>query len=322
VTVPVGLGTGLQALIENHLASVLSHNPTSHVQLVHCPTCTAVLVHSGPEGTIVSRGIDNPAVLAELGGGTGQHALFVDIEAEGSWLVLRARLTKLTPELPIVWSHTLATSTSTPALLREPTLLKSAAEARQEYLNVLRSRGPLIFPLRFAVRTYKQPSSEQGIGPPPFVWLQSGAELGATSTRAWTASLMVGYSFVPQAYQGILGQARISRLVTGRARSLTRPDLYVFAGAAVMTVWGDATGSFQKRTPNLDQLMTDADRDPPRHSFGTLQAGLDLRLGNRIGMSTFLETIPDLADSENMGDYVRIGGVGFQSMGTEVTFWF
>jgi hypothetical protein len=321
VTVPVGLGTGLQALIENHLSSVLAHNPTSHMQLVHCPTCTAVLVHSGPEGTIVSRGIDNPAVLAELGGGTGQHALFVDIEAEGSWLVLRARLTQLTPELPIVWSHTLATSTSTPALLRESTLLKSAAEARQEYLNVLRSRGPLIFPLRFAVRTYKQPD-DGGIGPPPFVWLQSGAELGATSTRAWTASLMVGYSFVPQAYQGILGQARISRLVTGRARSLTRPDLYVFAGAAVMTVWGDATGSFQKRTPNLDQLLTDADRDPPRHSFGTLQAGLDLRLGNRIGMSTFLETIPDLADSENMGDYVRIAGVGFQSLGTEVTFWF
>jgi hypothetical protein len=322
VTVPVGLGTGMQALLENHLADVLAHNPTTHVRLVHCPACTAVIVHSGPEGTVVSRGLDNPAVLAEIGGVTGQHALFVDVEAEGSWLVLRARLTQLTPELPIVWSHMLATSTSTPALLRQSELLKSAAEARKEYMDVLRSRGPLIFPLRFAVRTYKQPNLEQGFAPPPFVWLQSGAELGATSARAWTASLMVGYSFVPEAYQGILGQARISRLVTGRSRSLTHPDLYAFVGAAVITVWGPTTASFKKRIPSLDQVIAEAEGDGPRSSFGTLQVGLDLRVGNRIGLSTFLETAPDLADSQNMGDYVRIGSVGFQSLGTEVTFWF
>lgn len=322
VTVPVGLGTGIQALLENHIASVLSNNPTSNVRLVHCPTCTAVVVHSGPEGTVVSRGIDNPDVLAELGGVTGQHALFVDVEAEGSWLVLRARLTRLTPDLPIVWSHTLATSASTPALLRESENLKSATEAREEYLAALRSRGPLTIPLRFAIRTYARPYDDGRIAPPPFVWLQTGVELGSTDARAWTGSLILGYSFIPQAYQGVMGQGRISRLVTGRVRSLTRPDLYVFVGGAVISVWGPATSSFQKEPLTADAIIAGLEGDGPRTAFGALHVGLDLRIGNRIGVSTFLETMPDLANSENMGNYLRIGSLGFQSFGTEVTFCF
>lgn len=323
VTVPVGLGTGLQALVENHIASVLAQNTTSNVRLVHCPACTAVVVQSGPEGTILSRGIDNPEVLADLGGVTGQHALFVDIEAEGAWLVLRARLTRLTPELPIVWSHTLATSASTPALLRQSEGLKSAAEARQEYIDTLRGRGPITIPLRFAVRTYARPDGGRDrIPPPPFVWLQTGVELGSTDARAWTASVILGYSFIPQAYQGMMAQARISRLLTGRVRSLTRPDLYVFLGGAVMSVWGPATAAFQKDPLSSDAILAALEGDGPRTAFGALHLGLDLRLGNRIGMSTFLETMPDLRNSQNMGNYVRIGSIGFQSIGTEVTFCF
>jgi hypothetical protein len=322
VTVPVGLGTGMQALLENHIGTVLAHHPTSNVQLVHCPTCTAVIVHSGPEGTVVSRGIDNPSVLAELGGVTGRHALFIDVEAEGSWLVLRARLTQLTPELPIVWSHMLATSASTPALLRQPEALKSAAEARQEYIDLLRDRGPLAVPLRFAVRTYARPEGEEGFPPPPFIWLQSGVELAPTAGRAWTGSMLLGYSFIPEAYQGVMGQARISRLLTGRVRSLTRPDVYLFVGGAAMSVWGPATATFTRRLPSADDLIAGALEEGPRTSFGTFQVGLDLRIGNRIGMSAFLETIPDMADSRNLGDYVNIASIGFQSTGTEVTFWF
>lgn len=322
VTVPVGLGTGMEALLENHIATVIGQNPTSNVRLVHCPTCTAVIVHSGPQGTVVSRGIDNPSVLAEIGGVTGQHALFIDVEAEGAWLVLRARLTQLTPELPIVWSHMLTTSTSTASLLRESASLKSAADARQEYIDVLRGRGPLSIPLRFAVRTYRDSGNQTSLAPPPFIWLQTGVELGATNARAWTASLLLGYSFIPEAYQGAMGQARVHRLMTGRVRSLTRPDLYAFVGGAVLTVWGPATAPFQKKILTADDVLAAAAGDGPRTAFGTLQIGLDLRIGNRIGMSTFLETMPDLANSDNLGDYIRIGSLGFQGLGNEVTFWF
>ena len=322
VTVPVGLGTGLEALLENHIAAVLAENPTTHITLVHCPTCTAVVVHSDAHATVITRGIDDPAVLAELGAATGKHALFVDVEAEGTWLVLRARVTRLTPDLPIVWSHTIASASSTPALLRQPDDLKSAAEARQDYLDALHDRGPIAIPLRFVVRSYAQPADSSGVAPPPFLWLQSGAELGATDARAWTASLLAGYSFIPQAYQGLMAQARISRLLTGRTRSLSRPDLYLFTGGAIITVWGPATASFTNKALTVDQILATVDGDGPRNSFGGLQLGLDLRLGNRIGVSTFLETMPSLADSPNLGNYLNVVGIGFQSLGLEATFWF
>ena len=322
VTVPVGLGSGLQSLLENHISAVVLANPTTNIQLVHCPTCTAVVVHSGPDGTIVSRGYDNPEALAQLGETTGKHALFVDVEAEGSWLVLRARLTRLTAELPIVWSHTLATSASTPALLRQSDDLKSVAEARQEYLDALRDRGPIAVPFRVAVRSYARPGGEIGIAPPPFIWAQTGVELGTTDARVWTSSILLGYSFIPQGYQGIMVQSRVSRLLTGRARSLTKPDLYAYLGAAAISVWGPAAGAFREDALTTDELLTDDAEADPRNTFGALHAGLDLRVKNRIGLSFFLESMPALKNSDNLGEYLILGSIELQSFGTEVTFWF
>jgi len=322
VTVPVGLGTGMEALLENHLGAVITQNPSTNVQLVHCPSCTAVIVHSGPEGTVLSRGVDNPEALAAVAETGGRHALFVDVEAEGSWLVLRARLTELSADLPIVWSRTIATSAATPALLREPDDLKSAADARAEYLDTLRDRGPVLVPLRLVIRSYERPNNRQAVGAPPFLWLQSGVEMATTEGRGWTSSLLVGYSFIPQAYQGLMGQARISRLVTGRVRSHTRPDVYLFAGAAAMSLWGPATAMFRRRRLTADELLTDRDGDPPRNTLGAYHVGLDVRLGNRVGASAFLEGLPYLRRSPNLGEYVTIGTFEFQSLGTEVSFWF
>jgi hypothetical protein len=321
VTVPVGLGTGLQALLENHLSATLTANPSAGIQLSHCPQCTSVVVRSGPEATVLARGIDQPEVLAELGAETGRHALFIDIEAEGAFLVLRARITRLTPDLPIVWSHTLASDTSAAALLRQPHALKSAAEARAEYLAALQDRGPLAVPVRVTVRAYaRRPDS--GLGAPPFLWLQSGVELGTDSAQAWTGSLLAGYSLVPQAHQGLMGQARVQRLLTGRARSTLRPDLYAFFGGAVMTVWGPSTAVFRPRALGADELLTDTAAEDPRTSFGTLHFGLDLRVGNRMGLSSFLETIPSLNSSANLGQYISLVGMRFHCLGTEVAFWF
>lgn len=316
VSVPVGLGTGLQALLENHVTAVLAENPTSNIQLVLCPECTAVVVHSGPEGTVISRGYDNPAVLERAG--AGKHALFVDVEAEGAWLVLRARITRLTPELPIVWSRTIASSASTPPLLRQPGDLQSAAEARKEYFDVLRDRGSLAFTSRMVIRSYATPENNNATPPPPFLWLQVGTELGTTDALTWTSSLVVGYSFIPDAYQGIMAQARVNRLLTGRVRSHTRPDLYAFVGASVLSVWGAATVAFREEILTSDEFLAELREDDPRKTFGALQLGLDLRLGNRIGMALFLETLPSLSDSDNIGSYLLLSELGFQTLGTEV----
>lgn len=343
VSVPVGLGTGLQALLENHLADLLTQNPDCNVQLVHCPSCTAVMVHSGPEGTVISRGIDNPVLLEELGSAGRKHALFVDVEAEGTWLVLRARLTELTPDLPIVWSRTLSMSSSTPSMLRQPSELKSVADAQQDYLGALTSRGPVFVPVRVGVRTYAAPDTNglfdngfdtydtytdtdtggrtPGVAPPPFYWVQSGVELGMTDARAWVGSFVLGYTIIPQAYQGLMGQVRMGRLLTGSYRSLTRPDLYAFGGAALMTVWGPGTASFQNDTLDADDILQSLNGDDPRAIFGTFHGGLDLRLGNRMGISAFFEFLPSFRTSSNFGAYVNLGSFGFQSFGTEITFW-
>lgn len=321
VTVPVGLGSGMASLVENHLMHVLLSNPETGLQPVHCPRCTAVVAHSGPEGTIIRRGYDDPAVLEELGETSATLALFVDIEAEGSFLVLRARLTRLSPDLPIVWSRTIATSSATPAMLREATALKSAADARQEYLDTLESRGAVTIPLRFVIRSYEPPDGF-ATGPPPFLWFQSGVELATTDARAWMSSFILGYSIVPQAYQGLMGQARIHRLLTGRSRSLTRPDLYGYVGGSVMTVWGPSAAPFRNRALTADELLADTAGDDPRATFSTIQMGLDLRLGDRMGVGAFVETIPSLRNSPNMGNYIFVLGLPWQTLGTEVSVCF
>lgn len=320
VNAPVGMGSGLSARLENHLGAALLAHPRTNLRLVHCPACTAFVFHSGPEGTVIGRGVDDPALLARLAGEGERHALFLDLEAEGTTLVLRARLTRLEPELPIAWSRTLSTATGIPALLRDPTSLKSAEQARREYLDVLRGRDRIDVPIRLTARTYRRPASGEGTGPPPFLWLQSGVELAPSPTRAWTGSLLVGYTFLPEAYQGLMAQGRIQRLLSGRARSTTRPDLYAFFGVAAIHVWGDAVSSFQEEALSSDDLLLllEEDRDA-RRSFGALHGGLDLRLGPHLGLSGFLELMPEYSRSENLGAYIRLGNIRMQAFGVEVT---
>jgi hypothetical protein len=92
-------------------------------------------------------------------------------------------------------------------------------------------------------------------------------------------------------------------------------------GASVNTVWGQATAGFQPEPLNADAILAALNGDDPRFSFGGIQVGADLRIGNRIGFSSYLETLPDMRDHRNIGTYTRVI-VGFHSWGNEVTFWF
>jgi len=321
VTVPVGLGTGLSGLVENHLAGVILANPRTQVQLVHCPTCSATVVHSGPESTVVSRGIDDPELLAKLGADTGRYALFVDVAAEGSWLVLRARITRLSPELPIVWSHTITAPVSAPSLLRDPGHLTSADEARQAYLDLLRGRGPITIPVRFNLRTFAPGWDGGGVPPPPLVWLETGVEFEPTPGSPWTSSLMIGGTFIPQAYKGVLVQGRVGRLLTGRTRSLIRPDLYAFGGVAMMNLSGPASLAFQVAPADAAQIIAAFVGGDSGVTLGALQLGLDGRLGQRIGFSVAGEYYPALRNSTNIG-FRSILGVHYHAVNTEVTVCF
>lgn len=315
ITAPVGMGTGMAALLENHLAKLLLDNPQSNVQLAACPSCTAMLVHAGPEGTVVSRGLDNPEALAKLGGPGARHGLYLDLSAEGAWLVLRARITRLTPDLPIVYSQTISSPVGAPSLLRSSEGLKSAAEARDEYLDALEDRGPFTIPIKFAVRTYAA-ADDFSFPPAPVIWLQTGFEAAMTQTRRWKADLVLGYAWLPDAYQGFMVQSRVARLL-GQTHSLNGPNVYLMLGAALMSVDGVAVAQLA----DLGQSNVDGTVST-RGTFAGLHLGLEIRVANRVGAAVFLENMPAFNDSDRIGDFIDPFGIEFHSFGAEVSFCF
>ncbi len=325
VSVPVGFGSGLSALIENHFAGLVVKNPRTRLTLAHCPQCTAIVVHSGKKGTVVSRGVDQPEALVAAGALSGsRHAIFLDFEAEGSALVLRARITSLEPSLPILYARTLSTSTSSPALLRTGDQLKSAAEARKEYVDALEGRSVFTVPVRMAVRSYAQPPDQGAVAAMPFIWLQVGAEVALTQARAWTGSFNAGVTWMPELHTGFMAQARISRLLTGSVASLTRPDLYLFVGGSVMSIHGQGARVFMSEVLNLEDLLANIPQlaVPAHATFAAFPVGLELRIGNRIGASVFLESAPALNDSPQVGKHLDIGILQFHAVGAEVSFCF
>ena len=321
VSVPVGFGSGMQALIENHFAGLIVKNPRTGVALSHCPQCTAVVVHSGARGTIVSRGVDEPEALSQAGTLSGsRHALFLDFEVEGSALVLRARITSLEPALPIVYVKTLSTTTSSPALLRSGARLKSADEAHEEYVDALRGRGLYQVPIRIGVRTYA--TGNAPVRAVPFPWIQAGVEGSLSQARAWMGSFSAGFSWAPKLHVGWLAQGRISRLLSGSASSLTAPDLYAFVGGSVISIHGNSALLFKDEIPDLGDVLGQLTGQKPDATLGAFQLGLELRLKNRLGAGVFLESLPALGDAPAIGDYLDLGLIEFHSLGVEVSVCF
>lgn len=323
VSVPVGFGSGLQALIENHFASVLLKNPRAQLVLAHCPECTSVVVRSSAKGTVVARGVDEPQALALAGSrSASRHALFLDFEVEGSHLVLRARITALTAELPIVFARTLTTSTAAPAMLRSPDQLKSAEEARSEYLNALTGRGQVTVPMRLGLRTYATRGGA-AMRQIPFIWLQSGADFSLTQARAWTAGLSLGVSWAPALHTAFLAEARMSRLLTGSVSSLSRPDLYLFVGGSIITVFGAGALLFGDDVPDVNEVLQGAiGARQFSASFPGLQLGLELRMKDRIRAGVFVESLPTMGNARSIGTYLNYGLLQLHAIGAEVAFCF
>ena len=330
VTVPFGFGSGLEALLENHLSSLVVKHPETRVRLSYCPGCAQLVVHSDRRGTVIARGIDQPGALADLGAfgkeAGATHALFIDVEAEGSALVLRATITTLDAQRSIVWVRTLSSSTSSGALLRAGDKLVSAEQARAEYVDALQQRGPVAIPVRLGLVQFSPPSADTGIGGigmVPILWLQSGAEFAINHARDWTGSVVVGGTFVPQLYNGLMLEARVNRLLTGAAASLTQPNLYVFLGGSLSTLNGPAALVLRDDVPNIADLLASATGTVVQTTtWPALGAGLDLRLGQRVGATVFVQSTPTLNGSPGVGRWLDYGVLQVHTLGGEVTLWF
>lgn len=321
VGVPLGFGPGLEALVENHFIAVLNKNPRSNVQLAHCPQCTALVVRSGKEGTVVARGFDQPEVISKLGATSGaQHAIFLDFEAEGAALVLRVRVTRLEPALPIVYGKTISTTTSSPALLRSAERLKSAADARKEYLEILEGRGLITVPVKLGIRAYGVP--EGMVSTIPMVWLTVGLELALSQARAWTAALNASFSWQPEGHVAYSVQGRFSRLLSGSVTSLTRPDFYGFFQGSVISVHGTTALSFRADLPTPNDLRM-ATGVTPQMSFAAFGTGVEMRVKNRIGLAVYFEWAPWLDFAPAVGNFLDVSPFfKIHTIGVEVSFCF
>lgn len=324
VTAPVGFNSGLEALIENHVAELLVNNSPSNVRLVHCPACSAMTSTSTKEGTVVSRGIDQPELLQKIGATSGStHALFLDVEAEGSTLVLRARICAVEKDLPIVYARTVSSATSSAPLLRSPQALRSAEDTKKEYVGMLERRGPLLIPVRLSISQFA-PSPDTGvISTVPMAFLQSGVEVGISHARPWVGSVTVGAMWVPQIYTAGMVQGRIGRLITGSSISLTHPDVYAFVGASLIGVNGPAALVLSDDNANVAELIAAATQVVGVMAFyPTFQTGLDVRVNNRVGAGVFVETAPTLSTAQAIGRWLDFAVVQVHSIGGEVTLWF
>lgn len=329
ITAPLGYGSGLEALLENHLVELLLRHPEANLSLVHCPACHAVTTHSDRRATVIGKGFDQPAALRALGVEAGSlHGLFLDFEAEGPELILRARIVSLTESLPVVHARTLTTSTSVAPLLRSGDFLVSAEEARREYLDALASRGSFTVPLRFAVSAFAPgtPGIDEfgnesiGIPLPPLLWLQTGAEFAFHHSRAFTGSFIVGGTYVPLLYSGYMVQGRIHRLLTGSEVSLRYPNLYLFGGGSLVGLHGPLTLLLEAQ-PSLNSLYTALGGDTGPTFYPAAQVGLDLRLGTRVTIAVYGESAPTLS---TVGDHLNglLLFLPVTSVGMEVSLCF
>ena len=141
-------------LLENHLYAVILENHDTNIDLVECSACSDMVVHSGSEATVISRGIDQPRALGRILPRLPAYALHLDLEAEGAALVLRARLTKLDQGQRIHWARAYTPTVGSTALLRSNQRLISAEEARQEYLELLRGDEVIMIPFRLGLHSF------------------------------------------------------------------------------------------------------------------------------------------------------------------------
>ena len=326
LSVPSGMGTGMEVFLENHFYNLILNHAQSRIKVFHCPQCQAYLIHSNSDYTVLSKGFSQPEVLKKLGSsGAINHALFLDFEAEGTALVLRARITTLQPDLPIVHAKSLSTSTSSGSLLRDSAHLKSPEEARKEYIDLLSNRDRFVFPIRFIVRQYSSPEGRDLVAGtvPPYVWVEGGAETWFTQAQVWSGGLNFGFTQLDRAHEGWSFGGRISRLVFAEARSFVRPDLYLFGGATGFSLKGIDTVAFRTQTPSLRDLTLDKLQQEPRSNFSAWKFGAEARIKNRFSTSIFTETIPSLSGQKaGLGSYFDVGPMSFQCIGMEVGLWF
>ncbi len=334
VGVPLGLGSGLSALLENHITTLMVSNPGTQLVPVHCSECVAFTTVSLPDRTVLGRGYHFEEVIQKKSeSGAVDALLFLDFEAEGPHLVLRSRLVQPVAPHAILTSHTLSSQTTGPAMLRHPQRLKSREEAREEYLSILKDKATFFVPLRIIYRQYEtnlgaslgqtDATAVLGAAVSPFVWFELGFESFFTQSRRWFAGVAVGYTTLDQVHDGWSFGGRFGRLLFAERRSLLSPDFYAYVGGTVVSIEGNNALAFRRDPLAASDIVNDLLQNKPKASWGMWRLGVEARMKDRFSLGFALEASPTYSDDHpSIGTYLETPLLDFQSFGVEVGFWF
>lgn len=323
ISMPIGIGTGLEVELENHLNDIMLKNPKTNLKLVYCSLCREVLINANKTYLSISKGAENPAYLSKIA--NAKYLLFLDLEAEGSSLVLRANLVNNSEEQEIAKAWVLSTSTTKGSLLQSGDTLKSPEQLKQEYLDILRNKATFHFPIRLILRQYASSNSSPVSMSVPFLWLEGGLEIEFGLRRNMTVELNGGATTIGSNYTGWAVGFRYSNLLSSSTPSLINPDFRFIFGANVLNITGTGAMVFNDLTAKgvediISAYLGKDNKTPkdPSATLGSFKLGLEMRAKNRYSVAFYGERLVGQNKNSAIGLYFDI----FNSFGMEIGLWF
>ena len=319
ITGPVGLDDRFGVLVENRLLELLRVNPDLPLELTHCAVCRRMIVKSTVQGTLITRGIDTPEVLAGLvEASPDQLALSLNFEAEGRALVLRARIFELQGAQAIVWAKTFSTSSSARRVLRDGSNLISLTEARRQQDELLRGQDPIELTTRITVRRFEfNPGSgiDGALNAAPLPFVEQAFEGVLNPDRSSRAGLILGFTSLADSMSAWSVGGRFAWLIGRKRPSLSNPDFYGLMGFQFIRMRGPGALSFSEKQLDVNRIINT--QDEPKASLVAWRLGFEAHIKHRYGFMTFLEYIPQLRDSEVYGQNVVLG-IPYHDLGAGV----
>lgn len=311
ISAPLGTNSVLATFLENHFFNLLTKNPATGLVPVYCGPCLSLTSYSNSQRTVIARGADLPELGAELKE-KADYALAIDLEAEGSQLVLRSYFSSL-GDNHLVQAKALSTDTARPPALRQSMRLISVESARREYLDILADRKRLS--LHLGVRIDMIEGSSDSVISAPFIWAVLGAETYVNHRKEWLADLTLGIASLDGQYSAYQLGSRVYRHLAMDTVDLSSPDLYALAGLSYWDISGPGSLLFknqEKLTPGDIVAATEGeDASKIRSHNTTLTLGVEARIGGFIRMGAFIQRFLNQGENANFSNWYHAYGFEF-----------
>jgi hypothetical protein len=315
ISAPIGLDSRFNDLIENRIYELIQKNPQLKITLSHCAACQQLIAVSNSTQTILSRGIDQPEVLAGiLKINPNSLALSLNFEARSRELILIAQIFEVAPPQKIHWAHRYSTNMGLRQTLREAAPLISLEDARKVQNQILMGREPMKLVSRLHIRNF-QSSSELG-ALQPLLFIEQSLESEILPWRDQRVGLSVGLTSIRDAYSGWTLGGRYSNLMMRETPSLIYPDLYWFFGLQYLRLQGLGAAVFAEDQIDVAKLLKE--NEDPKVSLTSYQIGLEALIKYRFGLSVYIEYFPGLENSRVVA--MKSFVLPYQGVGTALVF--